>query len=314
MKVLVTGGTGMVGSEVVKALQGKAEISVLTRDAEKAKRLPSGVRGVVGNLLDVGTIRTVFKGFDSVFLINTVSPTEGTEGLLGVNGIRDAGVRRIVYLSVHHADKAVHLPHFGLKLLIEMAIKASGMAYTILRPNNFYQNDIWFKQAILEYGVYPQPLGSAGLSRVDVRDIAEAAVIGLTSSATDGKTLNLVGPELITGESSAQTWSKALGRPIKYAGDELDSWERQNLSYGMPPVVVYDFRMMFEWFQKNGLKASKQDLGELTAVLGHPPRKYANYVEEMARLWTRPADQPTAAPQPKRDRLATDTSAGDVRA
>jgi uncharacterized protein YbjT (DUF2867 family) len=314
MKVLVTGGTGTVGSAVVKALQGKAEISVLTRDAAKAKTLPSGVRGVVGNLLDIGTIRTAFKGFDSVFLINTVSPSEGAEGLLAVNGIRDAGARRIVYVSVHHADKAVHLPHFGLKVPIEMAIKESGLASTILRPNNFYQNDIWFKQAILEYGVYPQPLGNAGLSRVDVRDIAEAAVIGLTSAATDGKTLNLVGPELVTGESSAQTWSKALGRPIKYAGDDLESWEKQNLSYGLPPVLVYDFRLMYAFFQKHGLKASKQDVDELTAVLGHPPRKYANYVDEMAGLWTRPADQPTAAPQPKRDRLATDTSAGDIRA
>jgi uncharacterized protein YbjT (DUF2867 family) len=316
MKVLVTGGTGTVGSEVVRNLQGKAEISVLTRDAEKAKRLPSGVRGIVGNFLDIPTIRTVFKGFDSVFLINTVSPTEGTEGLLAVNGIRDAGVRRIVYLSVQHADKAIHLPHFGLKVPIEMAIRESGMAYTILRPSNFYQNDVWFKQAILEYGVYPQPLGSVGVSRVDVRDVAEAAVLGLTSSATDGKTLDLVGPELVTGESSAQTWSKALGRPIKYAGDDLESWEKQNLSYGLPPVLVYDFRLMYEFFQKNGLKATKQDIEQLTAVLRHPPRKYANYVEETSRSWTetKPTAQPTTAAQPKRDRSPTDTSAGDIRA
>jgi uncharacterized protein YbjT (DUF2867 family) len=243
------------------------------------------VKSVVGNFLDVGTIRSVFKGYDSVFLVNTVSATEAAEGLLGLNGIRDAGVRRVVYLSVHYADKAVHLPHFGSKVPVEMAIRDSGLAYTILRPNNFYQNDVWFQQALLNYGVYPQPLGSVGLSRVDVRDIAEAAVVGLTSSATDGKTVNLVGPDLVTGPSAAETWSKALGKPITYGGDDLDGWEKQNLSYGMPAVVAYDFKLMFQWFQKNGLKATPQDLADLTKILGHPPRKYSDYVAETARAW-----------------------------
>ena len=62
-------------------------------------------------------------------------------------------------------DRAPHLPHFGAKLPIEAAIKASGIAYTIVRPNNFYQNDYWYKDAMLQYGVYPQPLGGVGLSR-----------------------------------------------------------------------------------------------------------------------------------------------------
>jgi uncharacterized protein YbjT (DUF2867 family) len=286
MKVLVTGGTGTVGSAVVKALQGKADIAVLTRDPAKAKQLPAGVKGVVGNLLDVATIRSAFKSYDGVFLINTVTPSEAAEGLLAVNGLREAGVRRVVYLSVQDADRAVHLPHFGSKVPVEMAIQKSGMAFTILRPNNFYQNDVWFRQALLEYGVYPQPIGNTGLSRVDVRDIAEAAVVGLTTDKTDGKTLNLVGPELCTGKSTAETWTKALGKPVKYGGDDLDNWEKQNLSYGMPPVLVYDFRLMYQWFQQHGLKASAQDLKDLTAVLGHPPRKYADYVGEAVREWT----------------------------
>ncbi len=285
MKILVTGGTGMVGSVVVRALQGKADLSVLTRDAAKAKTLPDGVHGVVGNLLDVGTIRSAFRGYDGVFLINTVSPTEAAEGLMAVNGIRDAGVKRIVYLSVQDADVAVHLPHFGSKYPVELAIQKSGMSYTILRPNNFYQNDVWFRPAILDYGVYPQPLGSTGLNRVDIRDIADAAVVGLTGSKADRKVVNLVGPDIITGPSSAEAWSKALGRPVRYGGDDLDAWEQQNLSYGMPAALAYDFKLMYAWFQKNGLKASRQDIDQVTAILGHAPRRYTDYVAETAREW-----------------------------
>ena len=160
MKVLVLGGTGTVGSQVVRELLARgAEVSVLTRDPKKA--LPAGVRGVAGDLLDPGTIRMAFAGMESVFLLNALSATECHEGLMAVNGARMAGVGKVVYLSVHDVDKAPHLPHFGAKLPVETALKASGLGFTILRPNNFFQNDLWYKDAMLGYDVYPQPFGDA---------------------------------------------------------------------------------------------------------------------------------------------------------
>src|SRR5512142_1469844 len=113
MKVLVVGGTGTVGSQVVRELAGRGvEVRVLTRDPSKAK-LPSGVQAVKGDLLDPATIRTVFDGMDAAFLLNGLSPAECHEGLMAVNGVRLAGVRRVAYLSVHDVDRAPHLPHFG---------------------------------------------------------------------------------------------------------------------------------------------------------------------------------------------------------
>ena len=284
MKILVVGGTGTVGSEVVRQLKTRGEsVSVLTRSAEHASKLPPGVAGVIGDLLDPSTLG-VFDGMDAVFLLNPVSTTETFEGLLGVNGARDAGVKRIVYLSVHNLDKAAHLPHFGGKIGIEVAVQSSGMQYTIVRPNNFYQNDLWMKDAIMSHGVYPQPIGNAGLSRVDVRDIAEVSVHALTSDAHNGKTYNLVGPELVTGESTAAEWSRAIGTPVKYAGDDLEAWEAQQRAW-LPPSMLYDFKHMYAYFQKHGLKATGADIAELTKVLGHPPRSFAAYAKEMAAAW-----------------------------
>ena len=181
MKVLVLGGTGTVGSQVVRELLGRGvDVSVLTRDPKKT--LPEGVRRVVGDLLDPGTVRSAFAGMDGVFLLTALSAGECHEGLMAVNGCRLSGVKKIVFLSVHRVDEAPHLPHFGAKLPIETAIKASGIPFTILRPNNFYQNDTWYKDAMLSYGVYPQPFGDVGLSRVDVRDIAEVAALALATT------------------------------------------------------------------------------------------------------------------------------------
>jgi uncharacterized protein YbjT (DUF2867 family) len=284
MKVLVIGSTGTVGSAVVEELKKRgASVFGLTRNAERAKEMPSGVTGVVGDLLDPASLG-VFKGMDGVFLLNPVGPTEAHEGLMAVNGARAAHVHKLVYMSVHDLDKASHLPHFGCKIGVEFAVRHSGIHHTILRPNNFYQNDVWMKQALLEYGVYPQPVGSVGVSRVDVRDIAEAAAVALTTDKHDGEIYNLVGPEAVTGESTAADWSRALGRPIKYAGDDLEAWEAQNRPY-LPASTLFDFKLMYAFFQAHGLKASGNDIARQTALIGRAPRKFSDYAAEMAAAW-----------------------------
>ncbi len=285
MSILVTGGTGTVGSQVVRELVArKADVSVLTRDKAKASQLPTGVKVVEGNLQDVSTIRRIFTDAEAVFLVTVVSPAESAEGLMPVTAMRGTGVQRVVYLSVHDVDKAAWLPHFGAKLGIEQGLKASGIPFTILRPNNFFQNDYWFKDVILKHGVYPQPIGETGLSRVDVRDIAEAAAVTLTTAGHEGQVYDLVGPEVMTGTQSAVTWSRALGRPVVYGGDDLDAWEKQSLQY-MPDWLVFDFRMMYDFFQKSGLKASPEAIARQTKLLGHAPRSYATFVEETAAGW-----------------------------
>ena len=283
MKILVLGGTGTVGSQVSRnLLAAGADVSILTRDAKKST--PAGAKAITGDLLDIGTIRSAFRGMDGVFLLTGLSTSEAHEGLLAVNGARMAGVKKIVFLSIHHVEKAPHLPHFGAKIPIELAVRASGIPFTILRPNNFYQNDYWYKDAMLQHGVYPQPFGNVGLSRVDVRDIAEAAAAAFTKGAAPNGILNLVGPDVLTADETAAIWSRALGKKIAYGGDDLDAWEKQSLQY-LPAFVAFDFRLMYAFFQENGLKATPADIDALTKVLGHPPRSFATFVAETAKLW-----------------------------
>jgi uncharacterized protein YbjT (DUF2867 family) len=285
MNILVTGGTGMVGSQVVRELLARGEqVQVLTRDPAKAQKLPAGVKAVTGDLSTVETVRRLFKGVDGVFLINTVSPTEVYEGLLAVCALREEPIKRIVYVSVQDADKAAWLPHFGGKLGVEQAIRKSGVPFTILRPNNFYQNDYWFKDVMLQHGVYPQPLGSVGLNRVDVRDIAEAAAIALTTGGHEGEQYDLVGPEAHTGASTAEVWARALGRPVAYGGDDLDAWEKQSLQY-MPDWLVFDFKHMYAYFQEKGLKATPAAIERQTRLLGHAPRSFGAFAGETAAAW-----------------------------
>lgn len=285
MKFLVLGATGTVGSNVARELLARdQQVRVLTRDPKKAQGLGPNVETIQGDITDPATLGRIYDGVDGAFILNPVSLSEASEGLFAVCAAKLAGVKRLVYMSVHRVDEAPHLPHFGGKIGVEAGVRASGAAWTILRPNNFYQNDTWFKDAMLQYGVYPQPLGSSGVSRVDVRDIAEAAAVALTQDGHAGKTYNLVGPRAVTAEETAAIWSQALGRPIRYAGDDLEAWEQQQLQW-LPAWMVYDFKHMYAHFQEHGLKGTAEDIATLTKLLGHSPRAFEAFASETAAEW-----------------------------
>jgi uncharacterized protein YbjT (DUF2867 family) len=285
MTILVTGGTGKVGSQVVSNLAAAGhDTRVLTRSPEKAAALPQGVAGAVGALSEPSTLGPGFEGVERLYLLTPLAQDEVDQGLTAIEAARAAGVERIVFMSVHHANEAPRVPHFASKVEIAQGLERSGIPYTVIEPNSFYQNDLLFRQPLMEYGVYPNPMGSVGLNRVDVRDIATAAVTALTEDGHEGEHYPVVGPEVWTGESSAQAWSAALGSGVSYGGDDLDRWT-QAASAMMPDWLVSDLRVMFEHFQERGLLASDDDFARQRRILGRDPIPFDHFATEMAAMW-----------------------------
>ena len=285
MRHLVLGGTGTVGSLVVRGLLDKGEtVRVPTRSAERAAALPKGAVPVIGDLTDPGTYGTVFADYDNLFLLTANGPSDLLEGLAAVNEAKRTHAKRVIHLSIHDVEKCAEAPHFASKIAIELALKESGLPHTILRPNNFYQNDYWFKDVIVQYGAYPQPIGDIGLSRVDARDIADAAVQALTQGGHFGKTYALVGPYAVTGSDCAAEFAKALGKPVVYGGNDLVAWAKSMAPF-MPAWAVYDYALMYAMFQAKGLKATPAQLAETRAILGREPRSFADFVRETAAAW-----------------------------
>ncbi len=285
MRILVTGGTGTVGSQVTARLAASGhDTRVLTRSAEKAAGLPAGATGEIGALADPDSLARALEGVDRLFLLTPLAQDETDQGLAGIEAAKSAGVERIVFLSVHQADQAPRIPHFASKVEIAKGLEDSGIPYTVLEPNSFYQNDLGLQQPLMEFGVYPMPLGSVGLNRVDARDIADCAVAALTEDGHEGEHYAVVGPEAMTGESSAQAWSAALGSGVIYAGDDLDAWS-QAVSAMMPDWLVTDLRIMFEEFQARGLLASDDDFARQRNMLGRDPIPFARFAAEVAARW-----------------------------
>jgi uncharacterized protein YbjT (DUF2867 family) len=118
--------------------------------------------------------------------------------------------------------------------------------------------------------------------------IAEAAAIALTTEGHAGQTYNLVGPQILTGEMTAEIWSRALGKKVAYGGSDLDAWEQQSRQF-LPPWLVFDLKLMFAFFQTNGLAATAPDIERQTALIGHPPRTLESFAKETAKMWSAPA-------------------------
>jgi uncharacterized protein YbjT (DUF2867 family) len=286
MTILVTGATGAVGQQVVTELVKRgADVRVLVRDPAKAN-FPAGVAVVHGDLLDVDALRGAFSGVSTLFLLNAVVADELSQALIALNLAREAGVERVVYLSVIHSDIYVNVPHFAGKFGVERMIEQMGFNATILRPAYFISNDLTIKDVVLEHGVYPMPIGSKGLAMIDVRDIGEIAAIELIrrEQATGQLPLdriNLVGPDTLTGPDVAAIWSATLGRPIAYGGDDTAGFE-QSLRNVMPSWMAFDMRLMAERFLTEGMLPEAGDTTRLTTLLGRPLRSYRDFAAEVA--------------------------------
>jgi uncharacterized protein YbjT (DUF2867 family) len=132
---------------------------------------------------------------------------------------------------------------------------------------------------ILE-GRYTQPIGSRAITRVDTRDIADAVVRAVAGEVAPGA-YPLVGPGGWSGPQCAGIWSDALGRPVTYAGDDVEQW-LTTVGTRMDRARAADFARTFRIIQRFAPRASRSAIAATTALLGRPPRDYASYVTDAA--------------------------------
>ena len=121
------------------------------------------------------------------------------------------------------------------------------------------------------------------------RDIAEAAALCLlrreqAAGPLPREAIELVGPDILTGEAAAAIWTKVLNKPVRYGGDDLAAFEHQFRAFA-PGWMAYDLRLMFGRQQRDGMIAAQSDIDRLTRLLGHPLRSYHDFAVETVEQW-----------------------------
>jgi uncharacterized protein YbjT (DUF2867 family) len=210
--ILVAGGTGMLGTKVVGLLrQRQLEVRVLTRDRSRAADLATaGVEIVEGDVGDPATVQRAVDGVDTVVSAihgfagpnNTGSPAtvdrDGNHNL--IKAARGAGVEHMVLLSVRDASPDHPMDLNRMKYAAEEELKASGLAWTILRPGPYME--LWcflLGLPLLEKGktqVFGR--GDNPINFVSAADVARFVELSVVDPELRGRVIEVGGPENLT--------------------------------------------------------------------------------------------------------------------
>ncbi len=281
--VLVTGATGNVGREVVRALLARgigvrAASRVMPAVAVRPERDVTYVRL---DFEDPATFDAV-DGVRAVFLVRppAISDTKHTLVPFIVEA-RRRGVEQIVFLSVAGAEHNILVPHHAVERHL-----APSRGWTLLRPGFFAQNlEDAYRQDIIEDGRIYVPAGRGRVAFVDVRDIGDLAarILGAPDHH-DRESYTLTGPESIGFTETAAQLSEAIGKVVRYQPASIIGYVAHLRSRGL------------SWAQAGvqtilhaGLRLGQAEHVDptLARLLGRPPRTMRQYVHDRRELWLR---------------------------
>src|SRR5215218_8804718 len=217
--ILLTGATGTVGGAVLARLAGAGvPLRALTRDAAKAGVLRArGVEAVVADFLQPDTLGPAVAGVGAVFLATPIHPAQVAQARNVIQAAAATGRRpRLVRLSVQKAAPDAPMRVGRQHAEIEDAVTASGLPYTLLRPQSFMQNTLAAAPTVAAEGTISQPYKDGRLGMIDARDVGESAARVRTEAGHEGRTYTLTGPAALSFEDVARTLGEVLGKPVRY--------------------------------------------------------------------------------------------------
>ena len=260
MSILVIGGTGTLGRQIVKqALDEGYQVKCLVRDFRRSAFLKDwGAELVYGDLSKPSTLPLALKGvkvvIDSATIRSTSSYTSETIDWRGKLALLEAskliGIKKFIYFSVLNASKNPSIPLLDLKLRIENELEKSGLNYTIFQCSGFFQGLIsQYALPVLENETIWLPGDSAPVAYLDTQDAAKAVVQTLNNSAYDKSKVSLIGEKFWTPKEIIQLCERLSGKTAK-------------ISY-IPVIAFSVLRRFFRFFEFTWNIADRLQFGEI---------------------------------------------------
>lgn len=190
--LLVTGGTGNIGSRVVPLLREACrDIRVLSRHARADA---PGIHHVVGDTVSGGGLAAAFDGVDVVLHLAGGVKGDDVAARNLAAAAQEAGVRHLVFISVIGADR-MPIGYFRAKAAAERAIAESGVPWTVLRAAQLHDFVLPVARGMARMPLLPVP-GGLRFEPVDGDEVA-ARLAELTLGAPAGRVADLAGPEVL---------------------------------------------------------------------------------------------------------------------
>lgn len=280
-RILVTGATGNIGTELVKALRARhADFAVMTSQAGSA---PADVAEVQGNFLDRASLARAFAGIDTLFLLFPMIPDMPIMAANAVAAAKAAGVKHIVRSSGAGADANSPAAIAKVHGEIDALVAASGIPFTLLLPTSFMQNTINFYGSSIRDGALYAPRGNGAMAVIDVRDIAAVAAEVLTHpTAHAGRSYTLSGPENLSDAQMMSLIAREIGREVKYVDIPEQAALDTMTNMGVPPTVI-EWLMSLNHVIKQGWAAGVSPM--VQQITGREPRRFEDFVRENVAAW-----------------------------
>jgi (4-alkanoyl-5-oxo-2,5-dihydrofuran-3-yl)methyl phosphate reductase len=231
MKILIVGATGTVGSLVVQRLLATGHaVRALARDPIAARaKLGSHVEIVPGDLDDPSSLRAALRTVDAASLATAGSPNLPRQEANFVDAAVESRLDHLVKLSAFgahdwHATSEAHL-------------RESGLRATLLRPVVFMSNLLW-EAANIKAGKLPSIFGDGRISFVDPVDVADLTALALTQRAHAGETWSFGGPEALTYDDLAASFTRVLDYSIAHVRLDEQTFRTGLVAAGLPDFVA----------------------------------------------------------------------------
>jgi uncharacterized protein YbjT (DUF2867 family) len=254
--------------------------------AKTVKQNPKWEKAKIEQIaVDMASIPSMLPAFEGVDRFFSVTPFVENLAELGVNTIqaaKQAGVRRIVRSSFIGASEswiALGRAHKA----VEQAVEASGIPYTILRPNTFMQSYAMNSLSIKSDSAFYMPQGEGRVSLVDVRDVAALAVAVLTQEGHERRIYDVTGAEALSNNDVADKLSLTLGKQVHYVDVSTAQAEQSMRDAGLPAWMVSSLLELFQ-FSKRGDAAHVSD--SINKILSRSPLTFEQFLQDNRELFS----------------------------
>ena len=278
--ILVTGGTGEIGSEVLRLLsQAGIPARALTRNLQKAQTLP-GITWVAGDLAKPETLATAFEGVKTVFLLTHYFEDMVALQRNAIAAARAAGVTHVVKVSAFAASDHSRAPIGRWHYEVEKELQASGLGWTMIRPHHFMQNLLAQAEYVVKDGAIYSPSGDGKIPYVDARDVAAVAFVALTQPGHQGKTYVVTGSEAMSYRQASEIIGEVIGKKLRFVDESSEDARARRIREGVPPAVIESILAIGAYQRAGGKTVTiTTNVADLT---GRPPRTVAEFAREHA--------------------------------
>ena len=280
--IFIANGTGRIGSEMVKLLkQIGAEFTVGYHSESSKQRLQQlNVRCTAFNLEDPQQMQRSLRGVDSLFYMLPLHEHFSTLAKNIVKAAKKAGIKHIVRSSEPLADvNSQQGEIFRLQGLADELVKENVEQWTILRPNWFMQN--FLKLPLANSPVYTEKFCGAGISFVDVRDIAAVAVAALMGKKEmRHRTIDINGPDVLTARDLVAKWETHLAKKLK-----IQTLNHSDFAHEMSQMAHWQRTLLGDLYAATQRGAMAMEVTGLEHFIGRPAITFDQFVTDHIQYW-----------------------------